>query len=101
MLEHPALFVPILMSPNVLLLILHLALGRAAGPDRRGAVAVATELGTRKGALDTAVGGLAAGGGGLLPRRSLPSSGYGITMYVVAFVVRVRLRISVPAEARA
>ena len=78
---------PILIGLNVILLALGVALGRAAGLDRPGAVAVAMELGIQNGTLGIAVGGQVAGGASVLPPFSLPSGGYGITMYVVAFLI--------------
>ncbi|MEM1316627.1 MAG: hypothetical protein AAGI51_18865, partial [Pseudomonadota bacterium] len=42
--------------------------------------------GIQNGTLGIAVGGLVAGGAAVLPPYSLPAGGYGITMYVVAFI---------------
>jgi len=94
---------PLLVGLNVALLAGGLALGALAGLDRRGRVAVAMEAGVQNGTLGIAVGAMLAGGGAAVPVFSLPSAGYGITMYLVAlpFVLWARrwTRAAAPAPA--
>ncbi|MGE0502859.1 MAG: bile acid:sodium symporter family protein [Rhizobiaceae bacterium] len=75
---------PSVVSLNVALLIVGLALAKLFGLGREQATTIAIESGVHNATLGITVGTLIAGAATGLPIYSLPSGLYGVTMYLVA-----------------
>ncbi|MEM7238104.1 MAG: bile acid:sodium symporter, partial [Pseudomonadota bacterium] len=83
LIENFLLLGPLLIALNIAMLGLGLLVGHLAGLGLKDRLAISMEAGVQNAALGITLGGLIAGGAGVLPGYTLPSAVYGVTMYLV------------------